>query len=293
MSVELDVAADLTFEVAVGEGGDARTVHGSLKGSGRALVLEVDDPSAFAGRGDAPVIRALADTLAGRGIRIEVCSGDTHLITLGATRSPWWQRRVTGSRHIRLGSLRGVWTSARSRASTTDRPVLPDSTLTPPVTVLPLAPTFMRRPRRPVGTTHAPSGSGMPRLVLAPRDESYRGERLPNYWLAETVTTIGSGQDCDIRLAGLQELHAEIRHDGQDEYVLVSHTLDTRVNGERVRQAVLRTASRVQVGGHVLTYYREEYADHGRPYGGRVGGELGRQRPQPPRHPTDSPPEAS
>ena len=159
MSVELDVAADLTFEVAVGEGGDARTVHGSLKGSGRALVLEVDDPSAFAGRGDAPMIRTLADTLAGRGIRIEVCSGDTHLITLGATRSPWWQRRVTGSRHIRLGSLRGVWTSARSRARTTDRPVLPDSTLAPPATVLPLAPTFMRRPRRPVGTTHAPSGT--------------------------------------------------------------------------------------------------------------------------------------
>ena len=30
--------------------------------------------------------------------------------------------------------------------------------------------------------------------------------------------------------------------------------------------------------------YREEYADHGRPYGGRVGGELAFQKPQPPRH---------
>jgi hypothetical protein len=33
----------------------------------------------------------------------------------------------------------------------------------------------------------------------------------------------------------------------------------------------------------VLTFVREEYADHGRPYGGRIGGELGRQRRQPSR----------
>ena len=32
-----------------------------------------------------------------------------------------------------------------------------------------------------------------------------------------------------------------------------------------------------------MSFYREEYADHGRPYGGRVGGEIGHQRPQPPR----------
>ena len=32
-----------------------------------------------------------------------------------------------------------------------------------------------------------------------------------------------------------------------------------------------------------LTFVREEYADHGRPYGGRIGGELGHQRRQPSR----------
>ena len=31
-----------------------------------------------------------------------------------------------------------------------------------------------------------------------------------------------------------------------------------------------------------MVYAREEYADHGRPYGGRVGGEVGHQKAQPP-----------
>ena len=48
---------------------------------------------------------------------------------------------------------------------------------------------------------------------------------------------------------------------------------------------LLRTGARVQVGEHVLVYQREEFADHGRPYGGRVGGELGRQAPQGPADP--------
>ncbi len=32
-----------------------------------------------------------------------------------------------------------------------------------------------------------------------------------------------------------------------------------------------------------MSFFREEYADHGRPYGGRIGGELGHQRTQPSR----------
>jgi hypothetical protein len=37
------------------------------------------------------------------------------------------------------------------------------------------------------------------------------------------------------------------------------------------------------LGEWTMSFYREEYADHGRPYGGRIGGELGRQQAQPPR----------
>ena len=40
-----------------------------------------------------------------------------------------------------------------------------------------------------------------------------------------------------------------------------------------------------------MSFYREEYADHGRPYGGRIGGEIGHQRPQPARHLRDPHPE--
>jgi hypothetical protein len=50
-----------------------------------------------------------------------------------------------------------------------------------------------------------------------------------------------------------------------------------------LREALLRTGARVDLGPNTLTYSREEYADHGRPYGGRIGGELGHQRPQPSR----------
>jgi hypothetical protein len=56
-----------------------------------------------------------------------------------------------------------------------------------------------------------------------------------------------------------------------------------KVNGRPVTEALLRTGARVDVGGHHLAFVREEYADHGRPFGGRIGGELGYQRPQPPR----------
>jgi hypothetical protein len=99
------------------------------------------------------------------------------------------------------------------------------------------------------------------------------------------VTTVGSGADCDIRLDGLEPLHAQIRHDERDEYTVVglARTGALRVNGAPVQHALLRTATRVDLAGWTLTYARDEYADHGRPYGGRIGGELGHQRPQPPR----------
>ena len=55
------------------------------------------------------------------------------------------------------------------------------------------------------------------------------------------------------------------------------------MHGAFVDRQLLRTGTRVEVGTHRLVFFREEYADHGRPYGGRIGGEAGHQRPQPPR----------
>jgi hypothetical protein len=150
--------------------------------------------------------------------------------------------------------------------------------------VWPLAPTFLRRPRR-VSTTHDPEGGGRPRLITAPGSHPRPWDTQAVFHLRDDVTTIGSEEGCDVRLPGLAPRHAEVRHDERDEFVLVrlSAPGDTLVNGAAVDTAVLRTASRVQMGAWTMSFYREEYADHGRPYGGRIGGELGHQRAQPPR----------
>lgn len=271
------IGADLRFEVATPDG---RVAAGHLHGSASRLRLDVDDPGLFAGGGDAPAVRLLAEGLARRGVCVQVYSAGRHLVSLGTVQAPWWQRRLTRSRRIRLGSLRGAWTSARARARGHEA-VLPDSGLVPPATMWPPFPTFDRRPRRRVTTTHDPARGGAPRLVLV-KEDVWDGERQPVYWLQEE-TVIGSDPSCDVVLRGLAPRHAVVRHDEDDEYVVEQLEGHVRVHGGRVLSQVLRTGSRVEVGGHRLVYYREEYADHGRPYGGRIGGELGHQRPQPPR----------
>ncbi len=283
MPSQLAVLADLDFAVEVP---GRAPLSGTLRGQGRRLELQVSDPGAFAGRADSAAVRTVAAALAARGLAVTVVAGDSVLVTLGRVRTSWLQRRLTGSRHIRVGGALGAWTGARALARTGGAALLPDRSLAPPATLLPLAPTFLRRRRPPVTTTHDPHGGGDPRMVLAPREDLWPGDRQPVYPLRRPVTTIGSDESCDIRLPGLASHQAEIRHDADDEYVLVhvgGPGAPTRVHGEAVRQRILRTASRVDVGGWTLTFYREEYADHGRPYGGRVGGEFGHQRPQPSR----------
>jgi hypothetical protein len=109
------------------------------------------------------------------------------------------------------------------------------------------------------------------------------GDRQRVHLLPPGVTTIGSSPESDLRLDGIAARQAEIRRDDHDEYVLVDLAADvpTRVNGASADRHVLRTGSRIEIGPWTMSYWREEYADHGRPYGGRSGGELSRQRPQP------------
>lgn len=123
MNGRLSVLAHLDFEVEVAGRG---VVSGSVRGSGHDLILDVDRPGVFAGRADRATVADLADRLARRGLTLRVIQGPKHLITLGETRAPWWQRRATGSRHLRLGSLRGAWTSGRSRLRRDVGPALPD-----------------------------------------------------------------------------------------------------------------------------------------------------------------------
>jgi len=150
--------------------------------------------------------------------------------------------------------------------------------------------------REPVTTTHDPDRGGRPRLIVAQGPESLTGARPSELALTSDAMVIGSDAGCDLRLEGLAPEHAVIRHDERDEFVLerLGRSAQTLVNGERVDRALLRTATRLELGGWTLTFYREEYADHGRPYGGRVGGEVGHQQAQPARdgasdHWTDDP----
>ncbi len=274
----LRVRADLCVQVDVPGGG---AVRGHLTGAGSDLTLTVDRPEVFAGSGDAASIRDIAAEVARLGLRVHVeNTAGRRLLSIGDVRSPWWQRAFTRSPHLRVAHLAGAVASARGRARGGEA-MLPAAGLRPPATPYPIAPTFLRRPVRRVTTTHDPHHGGLPRLVVVPADGIWVPEQKV-HWLQREVTSVGSDPACDVVLPGLDPCHAEVRHDGRDEFVVVAHG-PVKVNGQPVTEALLRTGSRVDVGGHRLAFVREEYADHGRPFGGRIGGELGYQRPQPPR----------
>lgn len=137
--------------------------------------------------------------------------------------------------------------------------------------------------QREVTTTHAASGGGNPRLVLE-KAEVWQGEGQPEFRIVRSLMLVGSDSACDIVLPDLEPLHAVVLHGDDDEYVLANCGPETRVHGAVVvENAILRTGARIDLGPHSLAFARDESADHGRPYGGRSGGEFGHQFSQPPR----------
>ena len=140
-----------------------------------------------------------------------------------------------------------------------------------------------------VTTTHDPSQGGNPRLIFAvggtalvTPGQSVDPEEFP---LAAEVTVLGSDPEADLHLSDIDPHQADIVHDEFDEYVFVqtSVTVPSQVNGVAVERHTLRTGDRLEIGPWTLTFFREEYADHGRPFGGRQGGEGAVQEPQPSR----------
>ncbi|MDJ1372240.1 FHA domain-containing protein [Gulosibacter molinativorax] len=135
-------------------------------------------------------------------------------------------------------------------------------------------------------TTHSKYGAGNPRLVMIGVEDA--AERT-TYLLDREETTIGSGADCHIVLDGLLPHHATITHTDTDEYVLDSMgQTHTESPGEESpyddapKGSLLRHGSGFTIGDHSFAFQRSEYADHGRPFGGRSGGEGSRQSRQDP-----------
>jgi hypothetical protein len=131
--------------------------------------------------------------------------------------------------------------------------------------------------------TTTDQGGGRPRLIFAMGGSAPAGAVQQEFSLREgTTTRIGSGTQADLRLDGLADQHAEIRCEDSDEYVLVDLGAPggSRVDGRPVERAALHTGDRIELGSWTMSYFRDEHADHGRPFGGRSGGESFTEHPR-------------
>ena len=81
--------------------------------------------------------------------------------------------------------------------------------------------------------------------------------------MVNRVTTIGSEPTADLCLGGLKPFHAEIRHDDEDNFTYTPLGLPAlgSVNGRPHEPAMLRTGTRIVLGGWTLSFCREEFAD--------------------------------
>lgn len=171
----------------------------------------------------------------------------------------------------------------------------------------------VKRPPQPqdedrrVKTTHDVHGGGNPRLVMLFNDsvdfaieeqkrlDGQAQKEIPKEFpLVPGVTRIGSADDCEIWLPELRPHHAEVRRDETDEYSIFDLSDgDTSVDGGRAPDGIpLRSGRRIEVGRWTAVYEREEYADHGSPYGGHVGGAFdGYRKDQPVPRPRGTSPE--
>ena len=267
-------------------------MHGTVTANGTEITVFTSNPEMFVqGRAlNLEPLRALASELASRGLTVSITGPVGLIARLGDVQASVTQRLVTRSPHIVLGSRTALGPLVQARMRGQAR--MPVAIPLPPSTVFPIAPTFDRRSRHRVTTTHYTPGSGRPRLIFVVGSKNWNGQMPREFNLLPGTTTIGSSPEADLQLPGLKPLHAEIRHDHNDEYRLfatgdVAGSSRPSDDGRSIGNGqILRTGSRLEMGPWRMGYFREEFADHGRPFGGRVGGELAVQKPQPPRRRT-------
>lgn len=267
-----DINLDFSLQEESGE-----QARGSVKAAGTEVVVSLENIDALMSHRLPSLadMRPLAKTLSEQGLTVVVDGPEGRIISLGAVEAPASQRVITRSPHIRLGKL-GALAPVLKRAR---RSAGSGFSLLPPGTLLPLLPTVKRRIPRRITTTHYTRGGGRPRLIFVQDSASWNGQVPREFSLVADRVRIGSDDSVELQLPGLDGVHAEIVHNDLDEYVLVRHG---KVSGSfgPGSSSVLRTGARIQMGQWCLAFFREEFADHGRPFGGRSGGEFAYQRPQ-------------
>ncbi len=281
MAFRFNIEADLTFSMERSSADDGQSEHlsGIVTGSGRHLEVRCDDVGAMSSGSSLREARLIAAALAEQGLSVSLAGSDGPIVTVGDVKAGLVTRLATRSKHIRIDDLRAAaglrGSVGKGRGS--------KNSLLPPPTLIPIAPTF-RWSRRRATTTHDPEGGGRPRLVFAMGSAATANDPRRVFNLLRGGTSIGSDEGCDLQLSGIDAVQAKIRRDTNDEYVLNAHgSTPIKVNGVTITdEQVLRTGARIQLGAWTMTYTREEFADHGRPYGGRAGGEFSRQKDQPP-----------
>ena len=279
--VRLDI--DLEFSLS---GVDSRpAVAGSIRADGPDITISLHGGAVALP--DSRSVLALAQTvgaeLARLGLTVSLRTRHGVVGTAGAVRASWIQRLITRSPHLKLRSLAALITLRREGRVSDAQPIA-----VPPATLFPIAPTVQRWVRRQVTTTHYLPGSGRPRLIFTVSSATWDGRAPREFNLLPDVTVIGSAGSANLVLPGLDAIHARIVHDDRDEYVLYVTENEPQTQpmlfvARPGAGRILRTGALISLGSWRFAFFREEFADHGRPFGGRVGGELAVQRQQPER----------
>lgn len=273
--MRFDIDLNFTVDQPLEGTDDSELVHGTVTAEGRIIHIKADSDSIFrVSRGASrPALGQLAHRLKNSGIQIVIDGPNGNIATLGDVKPNLTGRLAMKSNAVRFGSMKNVKGLLQRDRRSGSQGI--------PSTLFPLFPTFQRNQRMRPTTTHYADRGGRPRLIFVKDSESWDGKAPKVLNLVDDVVVIGSAQDSGLILEGLEPVHARIVRDDLDEYVLQAvHRVGGSAGLNAGQEYVLRSGARIELGGWRLVFYREEYADHGRPYGGRNGGELAYQRPQ-------------
>ena len=265
----LRVQADLQLDVSPSGDDGGPALGMAIRSESDVVNVRLDRVPDLATRPSTERIRTVAAGLIGQGLRVVVEGPDGRLVSVGAgVRTPWWQRPFVRAPHVRCaacerrcGRCRGGVEEAVQRGSAHRRCCSPHRRRC----------CRWRPPASPAThLDHPRPGRGRGPATVFPAADS-AGARLKVFYL-QPVVSVGDREDADLRLPGVAARQATIRRDARDEYVIEPEPdgVPIRVHGSRIlRPTQLRTGARIEMGPWTMVYFRAEYADHGRPYGGR------------------------